>query len=97
MTTDAWLSTEIPKILASDAYTAGGVVFITWDEAEGRNGDSADQVPMIILSPKLKQHPMTSATAYTHASYLATVEDLLGLPRLATVTATPNMMEFLNP
>jgi hypothetical protein len=94
---DTWLSTEVPKILASTAYQQGGILFITWDEAEGRNGDSKDQVPMIILSPKLKHVPMTSTTAYTHASYLATVEDLLGLMRLDTVKTTPAMMEFFAP
>jgi hypothetical protein len=70
---------------------------ITWDEAEGRAGHSHDQVPMIILSKKVKQVGMTSATAYSHASYLATVEDLLKLPRLATVSNAPSMTAFLNP
>ena len=40
---------------------------------------------------------MTSATAFTHSSYTATVEDLLGLPRLATVTSTTNLLEFMQP
>jgi hypothetical protein len=52
---------------------------------------------MIILSPRLKSTGMTSATAWDHSSYLATVEDLLQLPRLQTVTNTPTMMEFMNP
>jgi phosphatidylinositol-3-phosphatase len=95
---DAWMSREVPKILASDAYKQhGGILFITWDEAEGRNGDDPDKIPMIIVSNKVKHAGMTSATAYTHGSYLATVEDLLGLQRLAKVATTPNMMEFLNP
>ena len=93
---DTWLSHEVPAILDSDGYKSGGILFITWDESEGRNGDDPDKIPMIILSPRLKQAGMTSATAFTHSSYLATVEDLLGLPRLATVTSEPNMMEFLN-
>jgi hypothetical protein len=96
-TSDHWLSTEVPKILASTGYQNDGILFITWDEAEGRNGDDADKIPMIILSPRIKMAGMTSATAFTHSSYLATVEDLLGLPRLATVTSTPNLMEFLKP
>jgi hypothetical protein len=96
-TSDMWMSTEVPKILASQAYQHGGILFITWDEAEGRNGDDADKIPMIVVSNKVKHAGMTSATAYTHQSYLATVEDLLGLPRLAKVAAAPNMMEFLNP
>ena len=94
---DAWVDGVVKDIMASDGYKNGGVLFITWDEAEARNGDDPDLIPMIILSPKLKQVGMTSATAYTHSSYLATVEDLLGLPRLATVTSAPAMMEFLQP
>jgi len=93
---DHWLSTVVPTILASDAYKAGGVLFITWDESEGRNGDDPDKIPMIVVSMRVKTPGMTSATAYTHSSYLATVEDMLGLPRLATVTSEPNLLGFLN-
>lgn len=92
---DMWLSVEVPKILASDAYQAGGILFITWDEAEGRTGD-LDRIPMIVISKLVKQPGMTSATAFDHGTYLATVEDLLGLPRLQTVANAPNLMEFLN-
>ena len=38
---------RLDTILASAAYQNGGVIFLTWDEAEGHNGDSSDQVPMI--------------------------------------------------
>ena len=95
-TSDTWLSNNLPAILASDGYKAGGVVFITWDESEGRNGDDPDLIPMIILSPRLKQAGMKSTTAFTHGSYLATIEDLLGLPRLSTVTNAKSLTEFLN-
>lgn len=92
---DTWARAEIGKLMASAAYKRGGVIFITWDEAEGRNADSADQVPMIIVSPKVTRPGFQSARAYSHRSYLATVEDLLGLPRLATVKNEPSMLEFL--
>jgi hypothetical protein len=91
---DAWLSTEVPKILASQAYQQNGVLFITWDEAEGRNGDSGDQVPMIVVSPKLKSAGYKSNTATSHASYLATVEEILGLPKLGAAANAPTLMEF---
>jgi len=91
---DAWASVEIPKILMSNAYKNGGVIFLTWDEAEGRGTDSKDQIPMIIIAPNIKSAGYKSSTAYSHKSYLATVEDLLGLPRLATVASEPSMMEF---
>ena len=94
---DAWLKSQLPTILASAGYTAGGIIFITWDEAEGRNGDDPDKIPMIMLSPKLKQAGMTSSSAYNHSSYLATVEDLFGLPRLGTVKNAPAMTEFFSP
>ncbi len=92
---DAWARAEISKILQSDAYRNGGILFITWDEGEGRNGDSKDQVPMIIVSEKIVSAGYRSSTAYSHLSYLATVEDLLGLPRLPTVSMTPAMGEFI--
>jgi len=93
---DAWLATEIPKILASATYQAGGVIFLTWDQAEGRNGNSPDKVPMIIISPKIKSAGFTSNQPYGHANYLATVEDIFGLPRLGAAVGANNMMEFFN-
>jgi phospholipase C len=93
-TSDAWAKTEVDKIMASTAYKNGGVIFITWDEAEGRNGDSPDQVPMIIVTENIKSAGFKSNTKYSHKGYLATIEDILGLPRLATVTNEASMMEF---
>lgn len=94
-TSDTWCRTEVGKIMDSDVYKAGGVIFITWDEGEGRNGDSKDQIPMIVVSPNIQSAGFKSANAYSHKSYLATVEDILGLPRLTTVASEPNMLEFL--
>lgn len=91
---DTWARAEIGKIMASPAYRANGILFITWDEAEGRSGHSKDKVPMIIVSERITSPGFKSAVAYSHKSYLATVETLLGLPRLATVTTEPTMMEF---
>ena len=91
---DEWLSVELPKILASDAYTSGGVVFVTWDEAEGRNGNDLHQVPMIVISPKLKSPGMKVATRLDHGAWLATMEDLFDLPRLGAAASSPTLFEF---
>jgi hypothetical protein len=91
---DDWLSVELPKILASSVYQDGGVVFITWDEAEGRNGNDPDKIPMIVVSPFIKSPGYKSAVYYTHASYLATMEDFFGLPRLGAADGKPNLNEF---
>jgi hypothetical protein len=92
---DTWLKNNLQQILDSDGYKAGGIVFLTWDEAEARNGDDPDLIPMIVISNRIKTPGMTSSTPFTHGSYLATIEDYFGLPRLATVTNAKNLNEFL--
>jgi hypothetical protein len=92
--TDAWASREIPKILDSAAYKNGGVIFVTWDEAEGRAGHSKDQIPMIVISSRIASPGFKSTKPYSHRSYLATVEDMLGLTRLPTVASEPAMRDF---
>jgi phospholipase C len=71
---DAWLAREVPKILASEAYKAGGALFITWDESEGGN----EPIGLIALSPFAK--PGYAGTiAYTHSSLLRTIQDVFAL------------------
>jgi hypothetical protein len=70
---DTWLSQQIPLILASQAYRAGGVIFITWDEGEGSDGP----IGMIVLSPSAKGKGYSNTLHYTHSSTLRTVEELL--------------------
>jgi phosphatidylinositol-3-phosphatase len=90
---DAWCAAEVPKILASPTFKAGGVLFLTWDEAEGRAGHSRSQIPMIVVSPSLKH--TRSNEHFTHASYLATVEEIFGLEKLgAAKTATSMVAAF---
>src|SRR5438876_5531279 len=72
---DAWLSTQVPKILASQAYTAKGVLFITWDEAETGDGP----IGMIVLSPVVKGGGYSNRIHYTHSSTLRTVEEIFGV------------------
>ncbi len=71
---DRWLSAEVPKILASQAYQQGGVLFITWDESEG--GDHP--VGMIVLSPDAKVG-YSNTIHYTHSSTLRTIEELFNV------------------
>jgi len=63
-------------------------------EAEGRNGDSKDQVPMIIVTTGIKSPGYKSNVAYSHASYLATVENIFGLPKLGAAMTAASMEEF---
>jgi hypothetical protein len=74
---DAWLAREVPKILASDAFNHGGVLFLTADEGTSQSDDP----PMIVISPNAKRG-MVSQTAYNASSYLKTVQKVLGLQLL---------------
>ena len=76
---DAWLQSFLPRILESDAYERGGVVFITFDEDRG---DLDNYVATIVVSDRAVRGA-ASERPYTHYSLLRTVQELLGLPCLA--------------
>jgi hypothetical protein len=93
MTADTWCSQNVPAIVNSALFKNGGVLFITWDEGGGTLFTD-DHVPMIIVTPRIPSPGYQSAAAYSHASFLATVEDLFGLPRLGAAAQAQNMFEF---
>ena len=70
---DTWLASEIPKILASAAYTNNGAVFITFDE-------SFDDSPimMMVLSPLVRGGGYFNSIRYTHSSMLRTMQEIFG-------------------
>jgi hypothetical protein len=82
---DGWLRQTVGTITSSPAWQADAVLFITWDEDGGR---SDNRVLTLVLRPDVKHR--VSAMRYDHYSLLATIEDILGVPRLANAaTATP--------
>jgi len=92
-TGDAWLAKVVPQIMASPGYKAGGAIFILFDEGSTRYVASAD-LPVLVVSPNLVTAPYQTETAFDHRSYLATVEDILGLPRLPATASATSMDEF---
>jgi acid phosphatase len=74
---DRWLSREVPKILASEAYRRGGVLFLLWDEGTLQKDDP----PFIAISPNAKPG-FVSHIDYDTSSYLKTVQTMLGLEAL---------------
>jgi len=70
--TDTWLMQNLPAIMNSTAYKAGGVaIFITWDEGEGGDGP----IGMIVISPNAKPG-YSNAIHYDHSSTLRTMEEI---------------------
>jgi hypothetical protein len=72
---DAWLAKNLPGILNSPAYRDGGVVFITWDEAERADGP----IGMIVLSPLAKGNGYGNSVHYDHGGLLRTLEEIFGV------------------
>jgi phospholipase C len=69
---DTWLSTEVPKILASSAYQNNGALFVTWDEAGSGDGP----IGMIVLSPLAKGGGYNNAIHYDHSSTVRTFQEI---------------------
>lgn len=76
--TDTWLANNLPTILNSAAYKAGGAIFITWDEAGSGDGP----IGMIVLSPFAKGNGYQNSIHYTHGSTLRTIEEIFGVTPL---------------
>lgn len=91
-TGDAWLKSTVGAIEASAAWTPGAVLFITWDEDDHSAGDN---VLTLVVTPGGKY--TVSHARYDHYSLLATVEDLLGVPRLANARQAAGMWDLVTP
>ncbi len=91
-TADTWLKTFVPRILGSTAWSDGGVLFITFDEAD--SGDrSANRVATVVIAPTVV--PGTrSSVPHTHYSLLRTIEAGLGLDCLASSCQANTLGEF---
>jgi len=88
-TGDTWLSKEVPKILASKAYTTGGVLFLTWDETAG-----GTTFGMIVLSPFAKTN-YSNTIKYTHSSTLRTIQEIFEVtPLLRDAAKATNLSDM---
>jgi phospholipase C len=102
---DNWLSTNLPTILNSSAYTSGTTaVFITWDEGSGgssgencstNTSDQSCHVATLVISPSTKVGS-TSGTFYNHYGLLGTAEQLLGLPLLGQAASATTLTSAFN-
>jgi len=88
---DLWLAQEVPNILASAAYQAGGALFITWD-----HGDAAHDGPigMIVVSPYARKG-YSNTIRYTHGSALRTFQQIFGLTNLLGDSAAQAALDDL--
>ena len=85
---DAWLSKEVPKMLARPEFQSGGdgLLFIVWDEGNLNTDNRCNawtssgcggRVATLVIGPKVK-HNFQSQVLYHHENLLRTVCDALG-------------------
>lgn len=91
---DTFLGKIVPAITASSAYKNGGLVIFVWDE-DNSSGifSNDDPIPIFVMSPYAKKGFVSHVTA-DHASLLATIEDGLGLPRLALAATAKPLVDY---
>ncbi len=84
---DAWLRSFVPQITGSAAFAQGGLLVVTFDEAEG--GDDSQHTTLVFAGPSVAAGSRFTARA-DHYALLRTVQDMFGLPCLAeTCNAQP--------
>ncbi|HVU01077.1 MAG TPA: alkaline phosphatase family protein [Polyangiaceae bacterium] len=94
---DRWLAEWMPKIFASAAYRDGGVVFLTWDEAEVAPSCLLGDCPfgLLAFSPLAKGGGFTTHRTYDHSSLLRTVQEIFGVrPFLGHAKSAESLAEL---
>jgi hypothetical protein len=76
---DTWLMNNLPPIVTY-ANAHGSIIYVIWDE-----GSSNQTIPFFAIGPHVKTGMTT--TVYSHSALLKSIDEQLGLPVLATVTA----------
>jgi acid phosphatase len=89
---DGWLRETVTLIVRSAAWSANGVLFVTWDEDDG---SSDNRVLTLVVAPGLSH--LVSNQPYNHYSLLATIEDLLGVSRLGEASGARAMQDLITP
>jgi hypothetical protein len=92
---DDWLASEIPKILASQAYSNNGAIIVTWDE--GTSGASGP-FGTIVISALAKGNGYRNTNRFDHASTLRTVQEIFGVrPFLYTAASATSLSDLFKP
>jgi hypothetical protein len=87
-TGDQWLAANLPGLLSSSTYAAGGTaIFVTWDEDDG---SASNHVATLIISPYTPVGAR-SAAAFNHYGLLATTQSMLGLGCLGSACSAGSM------
>lgn len=103
---DNFLARIVPLIMASDAYKAGAVIVLWWDESEG--GDTFDEtLPFMIISNDAHKNvggkPFASSVRFSHSSFLRTMQEIFrvdpshGYPWLGDAVNATDLSDMFQP
>jgi phospholipase C len=82
---DNWLRQHIEPLLADPEFQKDGILIITFDESVKSDPDhGGGHITTVVIGPLAKER-FTDATFYQHESLFATLEEVLGVPRLKLV------------
>jgi len=82
---DDWLRRYIEPLLANPDFQKDGILIVTFDESVKSDPDhGGGHITTVVIGPLAKEH-FADATFYQHESLFATLEQILGLPRLKLV------------
>jgi phosphatidylinositol-3-phosphatase len=82
---DDWLRRYIEPLLANPDFQKDGILIVTFDESVKRDPDhGGGHITTVVIGPLAKEH-FADSTFYQHESLFATLEQILGLPRLKLV------------
>ncbi len=102
---DSWLSTNVSRIMASQAFQNNGLIILTFDE--GDDGNSIDtagccnaspgggHIVTILISPLVRKG-FQSTTPENHYSLLRTIDDAWGLSPLGNSAKAAAMRGFFS-
>ncbi len=84
---DTWLQNNVPAII-SFINAHGGVLFVLWDEPALNS-----TVPFLVVGPHVKAG-YSSSVAYTHSSYVKSLEEILRVPVSSRVSSANDFADF---
>ena len=89
---DRWLAGFVPRILDSPAFTAGGLLIVTFDEDNG-NDPAGGHIATVVASPAVPAG-FRSDVPHDHYGVLRTIQDAWGLGCLAESCDARPLDEF---
>jgi len=101
-----WLTSFIGEVTSSAAWRDRGVLLVTWDEGSGNSAGvgasgrvtlsgGGGHVMTLVIAPGLRRG-LRVGVAYNHYSLLATVEDAVGVVRLANARGAVPLSAFFS-